>query len=63
MYEMLASFAQTWGLLLFVFAFILVLIYALHPANKERFKKARRIPLEDEDDEDDEDEKDDSERN
>ncbi len=49
MYETLASFAQTGGLLLFVCAFILVLIYALAPSNKKRFEAARRIPLEDDD--------------
>ncbi len=45
MYEFLASFAQTWGLIFFVFAFVLVLIYALSPANQRKFDKARRIPL------------------
>jgi len=45
MYETLASFAQTGGLLLFIAAFILVLIYALAPGNKEKFEEARRIPL------------------
>ena len=47
MYEFLSSLAQTWGLLLFVFAFVLVLIYALNPKNKDQFKKAGRIPLDD----------------
>lgn len=47
MYETLAKFAQTGGLILFVAAFILVLIYALSPANAARFEKARRAPLED----------------
>ncbi len=55
MYEKLASFAQTGGLLLFVLAFVLVLIYALAPGNKKRFDHARRIPLEDEPAEDGED--------
>lgn len=50
MYERLASFAQTGGLILFIIAFILVLIYALAPANRQRFERARRIPLDDEDD-------------
>ncbi len=50
MYEMLSSFAQTWGLLLFVVAFALVLIYALNPRNQKKFDKARQIPLEDEED-------------
>ncbi len=51
MYEALATFAQTWGLVLFVFAFILVLIYALAPGNKKKFEEARRIPLEEDDQE------------
>ena len=46
MYETLAKFAQTWGLLLFVFAFALMLLYALNPKNRTRFENARRIPLE-----------------
>ncbi len=49
MYEMLSKIAQTWGLLLFVLAFALVLIYALNPRNKEKFDQAKRIPLQDED--------------
>ena len=49
MYETLSSFAQTWGLLLFVLAFILVLVYALNPRNKKKFDDAKKIPLEDED--------------
>jgi len=50
MYETLSSFAQTWGLLLFVLAFILVLIYALSPRNQSKFDQAKNIPLNDEDD-------------
>lgn len=48
MYEALSSFAQTGGLLLFVFAFILVLIYALAPGNRKKFERASQIPLDDE---------------
>ena len=48
MYEMLSKFAQTGGLLLFVLAFVLVLIYALRPGNRAQFERARQIPLEDE---------------
>ena len=48
MYETLSSFAQTGGLILFVIAFVLVLIYALAPGNRQRFEHARRIPLQDE---------------
>jgi cytochrome c oxidase cbb3-type subunit 4 len=52
MYEKLAQFAQTWGLVLFVIAFVLVLIYALNPRNRKKFDEAKRIPLEDEEDDD-----------
>lgn len=45
MYEMLSQFAQTWGLVLFVAAFLLVLAYALAPSNSAKFEKARRMPL------------------
>ncbi len=50
MYETLSSIAQTWGLLLFVLAFVLVLIYALNPQNQRGFDEAKQIPLDDEDD-------------
>lgn len=49
MYELLASFAQTWGLLLFMLAFALVLIYALAPGNRDKFRRAARAPLEETD--------------
>ena len=49
MYEALSKFAQTGGLLLFVTAFVLVLIYALSPRKKREFEDASRIPLEEED--------------
>ena len=48
MYEQAASFAQTGGLILFVIAFLLVLVYAL-AGGRQRFEHARRIPLQDED--------------
>ncbi|NNE41446.1 MAG: cbb3-type cytochrome c oxidase subunit 3 [Marinicaulis sp.] len=49
MYEFLAQIAQTWGLIAFVIAFILVLIYALAPSKKNEFEHARKIPLDDDD--------------
>ena len=49
MYETLSRFAQTGGLVLFVVAFGLVLIYALNPKNRKNFDEARQIPLNDED--------------
>jgi cytochrome c oxidase cbb3-type subunit IV len=45
MYERLAQFAQTWGLLYFVILFAIVLVYALWPGNKKRFDEASKIPL------------------
>jgi cytochrome c oxidase cbb3-type subunit 4 len=48
MYETLSQIAQTWGLVLFVVAFAFVLIYALAPGNKNKFKRASQIPLQDE---------------
>ncbi len=45
MYETLAKFAQTWGLVYFVILFLIVLVYALWPKNKERFDEASKIPL------------------
>ncbi|MEM8986879.1 MAG: cbb3-type cytochrome c oxidase subunit 3 [Pseudomonadota bacterium] len=53
MYEALSSFAQTGGLLLFVLAFVLVLIYALSPRRKAEFDKAARMPLDEKLDEKD----------
>ena len=47
MYETLASFAQTWGLLLFVALFGAVLVYALWPKNQAKFDEAAQIPLQD----------------
>jgi len=52
MYEALSSFAQTWGLLMFVAAFALVLVYALSPRNAKRFERAAQMPLENEDEPD-----------
>ncbi len=47
MYEMLSKIAQTWGLIAFIIAFALVLIYALAPSRRKEFDHARRIPMED----------------
>ncbi|MEM7766151.1 MAG: cbb3-type cytochrome c oxidase subunit 3 [Pseudomonadota bacterium] len=48
MYEFLASFAQTGGLIYFVLFFIAALIYALRPRNQETFDRAARMPLDEE---------------
>jgi cytochrome c oxidase cbb3-type subunit 4 len=49
MYSLLASFAQTWGMLLFVVLFTGALTYALWPRNQTRFDEAARLPLDDSD--------------
>ena len=49
MYEMLASFAQTWGMLLFIALFIGGCVYAFWPKNQDAFETAARAPLRDDD--------------
>jgi len=44
-YRTVAEFAQTWGLVYFVAAFAIVLIYALWPSRKRQFDEAARMPL------------------
>lgn len=46
MYETLSSFAQTWGLGLFVLMFLVAVAYAVWPSNKEKFREAAHLPLE-----------------
>jgi cytochrome c oxidase cbb3-type subunit 4 len=45
MYEILSSFAQTWGLMLFIALFGGALLYALWPRNQTRFDAAANAPL------------------
>lgn len=46
-YNALAAFAQTWGLLLFVLGFLLVIAYAFWPGKKRKkeMDDAANIPL------------------
>ena len=44
-YSLLATFAQTAGLLYFVGMFLAVAIYAFWPSNRTRFDAAARMPL------------------
>lgn len=46
MYATLSSFAQTWGLGLFVLMFLVAVAYAVWPSNKEKFREAAHLPLE-----------------
>ena len=45
-YSQVAHFAQTWGLAFFVLMFVLVLVYALKPSNRDRFEHMSRLPME-----------------
>lgn len=40
-------FAQVWGLIVLASLFAIAVIYAMWPANKARFDRAARAPLED----------------
>lgn len=51
-----AHWAQTWGLLLLAGCFVVAVIYALWPSNKEKFDRAAHVPLMDDEDEDKKDE-------
>ncbi|MGE0253077.1 MAG: cbb3-type cytochrome c oxidase subunit 3 [Alphaproteobacteria bacterium] len=47
-YEGVREFAGTWGLVYMVVLFVVVVGWALWPANRRRFQEAARIPLDDE---------------
>ena len=44
-YRMLATFAQSMGVVYFMGIFLVVITYALWPSNKARFEDAARMPL------------------
>jgi cytochrome c oxidase cbb3-type subunit IV len=44
-YHTLANIAQTFGMLLFIGGFLLVVVYALLPRNRATFDAAARAPL------------------
>ena len=48
MYYLLASFAQSAGVLYFMGMFLAVVAYALWPRNRETFDRAASVPLDDE---------------
>lgn len=53
MHIFLSDLAQSLGLILFVVAFVLVLIYALSPSNGALFERAAHMALEEEGTQDD----------
>jgi len=44
-YEDAVSFAGGFGLIFFISAFVVVLVYALWPGNKRKFDDAARMPM------------------
>lgn len=44
-YETLRHFAASWGAVYFGLIFLIALIYALRPSNRDAFDEAARIPL------------------
>ena len=44
-YDAVSQFTQTWGLIYFVVLFAGVLVYALWPRNRDRFRDAAQIPF------------------
>ena len=48
-YETMSRFAQQGGSIYFSLLFLVAVVYALWPRNGERFSKAARIPLDEED--------------
>ena len=46
-HQAVSQFAQTWGLVFLVVAFVVVLAYALWPGNRDKFKHAAQLPLDD----------------
>jgi cytochrome c oxidase cbb3-type subunit IV len=46
-FETASRLSQTWGLVLLVILFIIVVSYAFWPKNRDRFRQAATIPLQD----------------
>jgi len=44
-FDMLSSFAASWGMAYFAVIFLMVMVYALWPAKRDLFDHAARIPL------------------
>lgn len=49
-YEDVLVFTRSWDAIYFTAMFAVVLVYALWPSNREKFRDAARIPLEDDGD-------------
>ena len=49
-YTTLAEFAQSWGLLYFFVAFVVIVILVIRPSRKRQYEDASRIPLREDED-------------
>ncbi|GAB4127069.1 MAG: hypothetical protein Tsb008_19030 [Rhodothalassiaceae bacterium] len=49
MYEHISRIAGTWGLLFLLVLFAAAVLYALWPGNRDKFERARNLPLEEDD--------------
>lgn len=49
MYERISEIAGTWGLVLLLVLFAAAVLYALWPANRDKFERASHLPLMDDD--------------
>lgn len=45
-YETVVTITQTVALIFFILLFLMVVVYALWPGNREKFKRAARLPFE-----------------
>ncbi len=50
-YQTAIGFAQTWGLVFLVILFLGVVAYVFWSGNREKFERAARMPLDDDDEE------------
>jgi cytochrome c oxidase cbb3-type subunit 4 len=48
-YTAVAEFAQSWGLLYFFIAFVVIVIWVMWPSRKRRFDDASKIPFREDD--------------
>ena len=46
-YDDVSRFAQSWGLVYLFVLFVVSLVYALWPRNRDKFRKAANMPLND----------------
>jgi cytochrome c oxidase cbb3-type subunit 4 len=48
-YDTLATFSRSWGTVYLMLVFFALCVYALWPRNKDKFDRASRMPLDEDD--------------